>query len=148
MAMREVIPTMNLLKEISVVIGFEYQKPTVKSKAFSIEFPKADCIFYEDNQSCIALAKCPKMNPRTKHIALKYHHFRKYVEEKIIGISYIETNEQVSDALTKPLPDVTFLKHRRKLCGYLMNIHTRGSETKNECANINSRVNARILIRA
>jgi len=38
MAMREVIPTMNLLKEISVVIGFEYQKPTVKSKAFSIEF--------------------------------------------------------------------------------------------------------------
>jgi hypothetical protein len=33
---------------------------------------------FADNTGASELAKAPKMPPRTKHIALKYHHFREH----------------------------------------------------------------------
>lgn len=33
---------------------------------------------FADNTGAYELAKAPKMPPRTKHIALKYHHFREH----------------------------------------------------------------------
>ena len=43
--------------------------------------PNFYCKGWEDNQSCIAMATKQKFTPQTKHIAaLKYHHFKKYVE--------------------------------------------------------------------
>jgi len=83
MAMKELILMMNLLKEMSVVIRVKFEKPTIKSKLFEQEFPNVDCAIYEDNQSCIALSKCLHMNSTMKHIALKYYHFRRYIEKKI-----------------------------------------------------------------
>jgi hypothetical protein len=46
--------------------------------------------------------------PRTKHIALKYHHFRSFVDKNIIRILSISTKEQIADILTKPLKIPTF----------------------------------------
>ena len=117
-ATRQLIPCMNILKELEVVIGLPYQKPVVKGKQFSNVDKGIDCVIYEDNQGCIATAKCQKMTPRTKHIALKYHHFRSYVEKNIIGIVSISTDDQTSDILTKPLEENAFLRHRKTLCGY------------------------------
>ena len=37
------------------------------------------CTAWEDNESCITVAKSPKFNPRTKHISIKYHHFRRFL---------------------------------------------------------------------
>ena len=36
------------------------------------------CTVFEDNQRTIAVAKAPSILPRTKHISLKYHHFRQF----------------------------------------------------------------------
>ena len=58
-AMRDVIPFMFLMKEISLV--FPVQLPT----------PEVSCQVFEDNTSCIKVAKSPKFTPRTKHIAIK-----------------------------------------------------------------------------
>ena len=66
-ALREVIPTMNFLNELKSVIDLHVPKPEVF------------CNVFEDNTACIAMATSKKFTPRTKHIALKYHHFREAV---------------------------------------------------------------------
>jgi len=58
---------------------------------------------YEDNQSCIALAKDPKDHDRTKHIKLRYHYLRQVVNDNEVKLEWIPTSEMVADALTKPL---------------------------------------------
>ena len=61
--MREVISFMELMKEISFIFDINPPNPEVFCKAI------------KDNQSCIAVAESKKLSPRTKHIAIKYHHF-------------------------------------------------------------------------
>ena len=62
----------------------------------------------EDNQSCIKMANGTKFTPGTKHIALKYHHFRSHVKSGHIDIRYTPTTEQLADLLTKPLSNEEF----------------------------------------
>ena len=52
------------------------------------------------------------MRPRTKHINLVYHHFRKYVRRQEIIIHPIGTDDQLDDIFTKPLGQNIFIKHR------------------------------------
>lgn len=97
---------MNLLKEFKKVIPVSKIKPQVKCKVF------------EDNTSCITAAKALSMKPRTKHIALKYHHFRSFVKSGEIEISYIKTTEQTADILTKPLSVEMFIYLHKKMMGW------------------------------
>ncbi len=62
--------------------------------------PTIHCTLFEDNVGAETLAKAPKMNARTKHIALKYHHFRSAVKQKILRITRVETKDQQADILT------------------------------------------------
>ena len=80
--------------------------------------PEINCTLFEDNNSCLALAKALRMNPRTKYIALKYHHFRGYVSNGLVNIKYIETNKQTTDIFTKALDKKQFVYLRKKLCGF------------------------------
>ena len=78
---------------------------------------------HEDNQSCIAMANNPKFTPRTKHIALKYHYFRKHVktpsqQSGFINIVYCSRNDQLADIFTKPTEDVIFFRLRKELRGW------------------------------
>ena len=59
-----------------------------------------------------------KLSPRTKHIALKYHHFRSHVKSGRVYIHYIPTGEQLADLFTKPLPNESFFTLRYMLCGW------------------------------
>ena len=70
---------------------------------------------YEDNNGALELAKEPKYRPRTKHIAIKYHHFREHVKNKSIRIQKIDTKEQLADIFTKPLEKTQFEHLRNKL---------------------------------
>ena len=65
---------------------------------------------FEDNNGAIELSKAPKMRPRTKHIAIKYHFFRDFVEQCKINIFKIDTKNQIADILTKALPRDDFRK--------------------------------------
>jgi hypothetical protein len=105
-AMREVIPFLNLMKEIGDLFGLLTRKPVFK------------CKVWEDSESCIKVAKSPKFTPRTKHIAIKYHHFRSFVEDGTIDIQSIDTKEQLADILNKPLPEASFCYLRRNLMGW------------------------------
>eukprot|EP00956_Cyclotella_meneghiniana_P002310 scaffold2611_cov43-Cyclotella_meneghiniana.AAC.3 len=63
------------------------------------------------------MAVAPKFTPRTTHIALKYHHFKAHVENRI-DISYILTDLQKADIFTKPHPDDAFFRLRHMLMGW------------------------------
>ena len=59
-----------------------------------------------------------QITPRTKHIAIPYHHFRHHVNAGTIMIEKVATQENLADIFTKPLPLVTFRYLRRKLLGW------------------------------
>ena len=80
--------------------------------------PNFFCTVWEDKQSIIKVAKIPKLTPRTKHIALKYHHFRQFISNWTLNINPIDTLEQTVDIFTKTLDQTKFEYLRKKLCGW------------------------------
>jgi hypothetical protein len=53
--------------------------------------PKVMCKVFEDNAGVIEIANVPKMRPRTKHLNIKYHHFREEVKRGTISIYHVVT---------------------------------------------------------
>jgi hypothetical protein len=80
--------------------------------------PKIHCKVFEDNAGAIEIANVPKMRPRTKHLNIKYHHFREEVKKGTISIYHTRTEEQIADIFTKPLPEQPFMKFREKMMGW------------------------------
>eukprot|EP00253_Pinus_taeda_P024834 PITA_24834 len=72
-------------------------------------------VIYCDNQSCIKLSANPVFHDRSKHINLRYHHIRDYVQRRIMLLSYIPTEDQDADILTKALTRSKFKYHRGKI---------------------------------
>ena len=73
-------------------------------------------ILYNDNQSCIALAKDPVMSKGAKFLNLKYHLVREQVEDmKQLKLVYLETGNMPADIFTKPLSRLRFLKLRNMI---------------------------------
>ena len=103
-SLRSAIPLMNLLNEIKAH-GHDIVSQT----------PRVHCKAFEDNSGALELARLPKIRPRTKHINLVYHHFKDHVRKGLISIYPIDTNNQIADIFTKPLPQNSFLKHRKLL---------------------------------
>ena len=69
------------------------------------------------------MAESLKFTPQTKHIAIKYHHFRSRVKTNYnpsgdINIKYISTKKQLADIFTKPVDDATFFTLRELLSGW------------------------------
>jgi hypothetical protein len=105
-AMRDVIPFMDRINEMDGIFGDKSPKPNIH------------CTLFEDNNGALELATSPCYRPRTKHIAIKYHHFREHVKLGKVAIKAINTKDQIADIFTKALPGsiFTFLQH--KLLGW------------------------------
>jgi hypothetical protein len=56
-----------------------------------------------DNNGVIALTRKPEFPKRSKHIYIRWHFIRSYVECGDLEIQYIPTEEMTTDILTKPL---------------------------------------------
>ena len=67
------------------------------------DYPNFLCKLWEDTRSFIKVDESPNFTPIAKHIALKYHHFRKFVSNCTVKINPIDTLEQTADILKKPL---------------------------------------------
>ncbi len=105
-ALPKVIPLMTLMKELYTIFLVNINKPNFF------------CKVHEDNQSTIRMAKSDKFTPRTKHSALKYHHFCRHFKNWHMEISYCPTEDQKADILTKPYADSAFFRLRHMLIGW------------------------------
>ena len=105
-SMRDLLPLRTILSELSRILMFEITTPIAQSTVF------------EDNNGAIELAKEPKYRPRTKHIAIKYHHFRDNVQSGKVEIKPIDTKEQRADIMTKPLEKTQFEYLRKSINGW------------------------------
>ncbi len=105
--LRDVIVIQQLLEELTV-------KKFLGTKSEAI----VKCTVFEDNKGCLEIATAPKMRPRTRHIAIKYHHFCSHVAKKTIHIKWVETNLQVADQFTRGLPREAFCRLRKMLMGW------------------------------
>lgn len=70
-----------------------------------------------DNQGAIKLAESDAFRPRTKHIDIRHHFIRNYVEKGIINVKYVSTQEMVADSLTKAVP-----KDKHNFCSKSMGL--------------------------
>jgi hypothetical protein len=72
--LRKVLPIMRLIQEMN------------RYNDHATVIPTVHCTLFEDNSGALTLEKAPAMRPRTKHINLKYHHFRTHVAAGIIDL--------------------------------------------------------------
>lgn len=84
LACKDVMWCRSLLKELT----WQQTKPTP---------------LYIDNQGAISLIVNNKVHPKTKHVDIQYMFIREVAENNIIKPSYIRTDRQLADILTKQL---------------------------------------------
>jgi hypothetical protein len=116
-ALCETIPIQNLIKEISCILHM----PTLMTD-FCI-------MLHEDNLLAIAMAESLNFTPRTKHIAIKYHHFCSRVRTSSnksgdIKIKYISTKKQLADIFTKPVESIGIFALCMMLSGWWYHINS------------------------
>lgn len=66
--------------------------------------PKAATVIQCDNQSSISLTRDQSHHQRSKHIDIKHHFVRDYVELGKLWFHYVPTKENLADIFTKALP--------------------------------------------
>ena len=109
MSLKQLIPFKCLVESIWDDVGLK------QDKLISI-----NTTVWEDNQGCKMLATLepPRMTPRSKHYAIKYHWFRTQLEPNYIVIKSIDSVEQLADMFTKGLRRVLFEAFRLKAMGW------------------------------
>jgi hypothetical protein len=80
--------------------------------------PQVHCKVFKDNSGALEMARTPKMRPRTKHMNIKYHHFRDAVEKGLVSIHAISSEDQCANIFTKPLGIELFEIHRFTIMGW------------------------------
>jgi hypothetical protein len=70
---------------------------------------------YMNNSSVIALAKNLVFHDRSKHIDIRFHYLWDCITNKKVKVKYVNTQDQVTDILTKPLKHDVFAKLRDML---------------------------------
>ena len=61
------------------------------------------CNIYTDSNSAIDLAKNPIHHARTKHIDIQYHYIRECVQKGVSKLTWVPTEGQLADGLTKAI---------------------------------------------
>ena len=73
----------------------------------TMEFLKIQCVFC-DNTSALNLSKNLVQHSKSKHIEMRYHFIRDLVEERVVCLEFIHTDNQKADIFTKPLDGPRF----------------------------------------
>ena len=68
-----------------------------------------------DNTSAISISKNPVLQSRTKHINIKHQFVRELVEDKVVSLEHVPTEDQLADIFTKALDGNRFEKLRAEL---------------------------------
>ena len=109
----DILTFLIIIQEIEFILKLQGETPTVLCSLS--ENPLTPVTVYEDNQGAITLAFPPQIRPRTKHIAIKYHHFRSFVKNGDVKRKHVDNKGKIADIFTKPLDSELFRYLRYKL---------------------------------
>ena len=70
------------------------------------------CVVYEDNTAATKIANNATSMKRTKHIDVRHHFLREHVDQGLITIVQVSTQDQLADFMTKVLGKELFLRMR------------------------------------
>ena len=101
-ALSEIVNEIRFLRQVK-----EFMAPPIDT----------DIQIHEDNEGAIKMAKNRFSSKRTRHVDVKHHIVRDTVEEGVVDIKHVRSEEQHADVLTKALDVKTFERHAR----FLMN---------------------------
>ena len=73
-----------------------------------------------DNLSAINISKNPIQHSKTKHIDIRHHFIRELMEDRVIKLNHISTENQIIDIFTKVIDASQFenLRRRLRICIY------------------------------
>ena len=83
------------------------------------EIPQDTMVVYCDSSSAIDISKNPVQHSKTKHIEIRYHFIRDFVERKIVSLEYIPTERLNANIFTKPL-DRSKFETLRQVIGVIL----------------------------
>ena len=108
-ACRDIIPIVRLMKEVTAYCNLNQS-----------ETPVLKTTIYEDNEGVLKLAntELPRVTPKSKHFAVKYHWFRQHVMSGELRVMPIRTSDQIADLFTKGLDLDSFVSLRKRLMGW------------------------------
>ena len=75
-------------------------KQIIEECGIEVQIPM---IVEEDNQTCITVAKNPMAQKRTRHMDIRLHFIRDYINDGTIVLHWCPTTEMLADILTKAL---------------------------------------------
>jgi len=105
--------------ELEYVDACEVGKEVVwlrKLLTYLFETPLDHTVINCDNQSCINMYGYLVFHARTKHINNKFHYIRNLVQDGIMKLQYVPTDDLVFYILTKSLPNKKF-EYLRSMLG-------------------------------
>jgi hypothetical protein len=105
---------------------------TAESEYYSLNECARHCLWYEnlfkelninckcvniniDNKAAIYNSENETINPRSRHIDIKYHQIRELIKERKIKLSYIKSEKNLADGFTKFLNTTLMNKFRDSL---------------------------------
>ena len=68
-----------------------------------------------DNKAAIYNCENETINPKSKHIDLRYHSIRELIKEKYINLKYVKSEHNLSDGFTKYLNTTLMNKFRENI---------------------------------
>ena len=61
-------------------------------------------MIYYDNVGAINVCSNPVFHSWTKHVAIDFHFIHDQVQNGTLHVAHVSSDDQLADALTKPLP--------------------------------------------
>ena len=93
----------------------------IRSILDTINVPQeAATTLYEDNQGALLMANAQKPTKRTKHMDTRHFALQDWVNRDLITLRRINTSDNYSDAMTKPLQRSLFYRHLNFIQGKII----------------------------
>ena len=78
---------------------------------------KGGIVIYDDNQALIKCVKNENTSSKTRHLRIRMAWVKQMIKEGRVEVRYVNSQENISDALTKPLTRIPFVTCREQMVG-------------------------------
>ena len=87
----------------------------IKNQLEDYSVYESKILIYYDNKAVISLSKNPTLHSRAKHIEIKHQFIRDHVQNDIVDLQFVPTDEQLADIFTKSLTEERLILLRSQL---------------------------------